>query len=489
MTEIKQSNTTKSTHVFPLIYKETGKDWIPSTNVSDRIIESGDHLIPHLVNLIDNAKELICFTSFIFQESELTEALIKAADRGVRVFVLTSTVHLAQQSIYQTGTDFRAENFKKLLEKQFRKKVVVRCASNFHAKFMLIDPTSKTPKGVLATCNFTIKAMKENPEIAAQLNPNEVKELFKVFTYHFWEAATDEQTIKHDFDKVKPTGKFSFPVPKKILVTSTVAKKNTIKEYLINSIEKAKEQITISTYSIDKNHELTQLLLKQCKAGVNISIFMRKREEKIKTHLMELANAGAKLYLHPLLHSKFFYTDDNAGAMFTANFEKHGMDDGFEIGLKLGKNDLPQFKKLIERWKQTMPLVSANNVPIQKISKTYINKSFKTMQVQSETSKDRTVQPSNINGIITAWNERMNFDQNVTQQFSFQLTVRLSKFPFKINQRKRLQNGVELVDYTEEATKKKKAKKGKALLMNEKVDFNKLIVLEQYKNLSIFALN
>lgn len=489
MTEIKKSTTTQSKEIFPLIYKETGKKWTPSTAITSRIIESGEHLVPYLVSLIDQAERMICFNSFIFQKSALTDALSKAADRGVQIFVLTSTVHLAQQNIYDTGTDFRADNFKKLLENEFQNKIMVRCAGNFHAKFMLIDPTSKNSKGLLATCNFTIKAMKQNPEIVAQLKPTEVKELFKVFTYHFWEAATDEQTNQKDFSKVKPAEKCKWPSLEKILVTSTVANKNTIKEYLKASISKAKEQITISTYAIDQHHELTQLLLKKCTAGVKVSILMRRREDKIKQHLTALAEAGAVLYLHPLLHAKFIYVDKSDGAVFTANFEKHGMDDGFEIGLKLGKTDLPEFSKLIDRWKQSMPLVSKNQVSIQEIQKEYINSSFKKISIRSETVKDRTVQPSTIGGIINAWNQKSEFDQSNIQQFHYNLTVRLTKFTQTIDHRKTIQTGVELIDYSTKPTKKKKVQKGKALLINEKVDFNELNELKQYKNLSIFALN
>ena len=38
----------------------------------------------------DQAKEMICFSTFLIQESWVTDALLKAADRGVNVYLLTA---------------------------------------------------------------------------------------------------------------------------------------------------------------------------------------------------------------------------------------------------------------------------------------------------------------------------------------------------------------------------------------------------------------
>ena len=331
MKEITNINTSTSNTIIDLAFVSTGKTWQSNPQTDKRFIESGEHLVNHLAKAIDNAEEFICFISFIFQDGKIVEALERAVGRGVKVFVLTSTVRVSQQNIYDDGDEQRAvSGFRKLLNNKMRNKALVRMADNIHAKYLLIDPKGLNSKGFLATCNFTEKATKENPELVAVLNKNEVDELYKSFVWHFWEATTDEQGVKDDFKKVTPVKRFRMPYLSFILQTSSHAKETSIRDYTLDIIQSAKSKIVFSSFGFDSEHSVGKVLLDKCRSGVEVIVFARNRSKPFIGHLDKLAKAGAKIYTHDLLHAKFIMVDDEKGAIWTKETEeRERIDQGF----------------------------------------------------------------------------------------------------------------------------------------------------------------
>ena len=53
MTIITQSTTTQSQQAIDLAFLPTGKNWQPDTNVNNRFIESGEHVVDYLATEID----------------------------------------------------------------------------------------------------------------------------------------------------------------------------------------------------------------------------------------------------------------------------------------------------------------------------------------------------------------------------------------------------------------------------------------------------
>ena len=162
--------------------------------------------------------QLICLQSFLIQDTELIYSLLRATERKVKVFVLSSAEARLKDKI-EEETDFIKENYIKLLENKFKNHFIHRTAENFHAKYLLIDPKTH-PKGFICTNNFTMNGFVKNPELAVELDKTQCEELFKIFVYHFWEHATDEQTATKEFNKIKPATKFSLPKLDSILLTS-----------------------------------------------------------------------------------------------------------------------------------------------------------------------------------------------------------------------------------------------------------------------------
>ncbi|CAL2080171.1 conserved hypothetical protein [Tenacibaculum dicentrarchi] len=339
------------------IFIPTDKKWISTENDNLSIIESGKNgvLFHKIITDIESAEEMICLQSFLIQDTKIIDALLKAKkERDVRVFVMGCAEAKLESNPYDEEDSFITKEYKKMLEDKFKNNFTHRQAGNLHAKFILIDP-KKNSKGYIFTGNFNEKPFFENPELAVKLSNTQITELFKIFVYHFWEHTTDEQTNTSQFDKIKKINKFSLPHLSEILLTSPNIEISNLKKTLLEAVSKAKEEIQISTFGLDIKHVLSNKILDKLKAGIKVTIYCRPRLKTINDNIDVLAKHGAKIVCHPLIHAKSLIIDNNEAYIFSANFEAHGMDTGFEIGTKLNTNQKNDLLKIYANWKETFP--------------------------------------------------------------------------------------------------------------------------------------
>ena len=353
------------------IFLPTNMNWESSEGIGQQIIESGKNgkLFNIIIEAIQKAKKMICLQSFLIQDTKIIDALVNAVDkRGVKVFVMDSAETKLDR--LDEEENFIAKEYAEMITKKFRFRFVHRQAKNLHAKFILIDPKTN-PEGFLFTGNFNKKPFFENPELAVPLDEEQTLELFKVFVYHFWEYTTDEQIAKDNFDKVKPAKRFERPELKRVLVTSPDVELSNLKKRLLEKITTAKSSIQISTFGFDVNHELSQAILDKLTKGLKITIFCRPRKKAIENNLSVLAENGAKLFCHPLIHAKSILIDNQVGYIFTANFEKHGMDDGFEVGVSLNENQIGELAQIYSKWSGSFPYRYYSKFPLKDIGTLY----------------------------------------------------------------------------------------------------------------------
>jgi cardiolipin synthase len=146
--------------------KQANKEnnYFKDTKISKNIRVSGndEKLLNELKVSIDNAKEMICITSYIFNEPDIKKCLLNASKRGVRVYMLTaSNKHLKNQP--DEDDDFNKKMYIEMdkLFKELQGKIKIRTSENFHTKFLLIDPlNSELRQGYLLTSNFDTKGIK-----------------------------------------------------------------------------------------------------------------------------------------------------------------------------------------------------------------------------------------------------------------------------------------------------------------------------------------
>ena len=193
MSTITISKELHSKHIFPLALTHQGNGWTPNEAGLGSIFETGpkETLLKKLIDIVDQAQDMICFQSFLMQEGPLFAALKRAALRGVRVYALgAAEARLANHN--EEEENFLKEHYIELLKNTFKGSFVFRTADYFHGKFLLIDPQCDRAAGFLVTCNLTKKALAENPELGLPLDRIQIKELFEIFVYHFWEHSAHQ---------------------------------------------------------------------------------------------------------------------------------------------------------------------------------------------------------------------------------------------------------------------------------------------------------
>ena len=104
---------------FPIL--PNGSGWKSTEQSNLPVFESGEQktLFYKIINAIDTAQEFICLQSFLIQDSALIDSLLKAVERKVKVFVLSSAEARLKDRI-EEETDFIKANYIQLIDKKFK---------------------------------------------------------------------------------------------------------------------------------------------------------------------------------------------------------------------------------------------------------------------------------------------------------------------------------------------------------------------------------
>ena len=339
-----------------------GRIWILGSGNTD--------FLENLIESIAQAKEMICISSFLIFEPRLQKALEEASRRNVRVYILSAPETIIDKIEDEISPDSDQQSLRKQYLESLSKlgeHVYIRSAEYFHAKYILIDPRAKTQaKGFISTANFN-KALIESLELVVELNTDEIENLFRFFLWGFWEASQREN--------IQNPKKLT-PVPKKpsfvqlpntiktILATlppnrNSRPRINTIKKELSKLFKKDLKRIYVAFYGFDKGHELVEEILRLSEK-TKVVIFTRVRENKDQLEVIkQFAKKHIDIFAHPKLHAKFVVAELESGQfegiITSANLQKRGIDEGYEVGIKLRKNDAKTLFEIADQWEHNLP--------------------------------------------------------------------------------------------------------------------------------------
>ena len=494
MKELIYKKSFENKKILKNIFIPSEKKWISTENNNLSVIESGKNglLFHKIIADIELAQEMICLQSFLIQDTQIIDALLKAKqERDVRVFIMGCAEAKLESNPYEEEDSFITKGYKTMLEEKFKNNFVHRQAGNLHAKFILIDPKTN-PKGYIFTGNFNKKPFFENPELALALTEEQVTELFHVYVYHFWEHTTDEQTENSQFDKLHPINKFNLPPLTHILLTSPNPKISNLNSTLLEAISRTEKELQFSTFGLDISHKLVQTILEKLNKGVAITIYCRPRLKAIKNNIELLARNGAKVICHDLIHAKSLIVDKKEAYIFSANFETHGMDTGFEVGVKLNINQKNDLLYIYDTWKNTFPyeyfyekkLIEINSY--QELDGD--GRLNKILTIKEEEIKRNTKKVITVNDLLTflSIKEPKDLKSKINTIVSVAQLETIDKKSVKI---KTVTNDVDLIEIEIVSDKKQKSEKVLLLNIKEENDISSLLsTLEKdYKNFKIYA--
>ncbi len=317
------------------------------------IFQSGtDQAIDTVLNIIRGAKEILCISSFMIQESEIISEIEKAIERRVRVYMLTAPEHQVNSRYEDDDSDLSERNVALInLLKNLGQKMLIKTAEHLHSKFMLSDPETN-PRGAVFTNNLTKRAMQENLELTVILEPDAVKELFHQFLTGFWLEAEREVWLEGSDSRLRTQNKhleFLNPEYSPQKLCWTMKESKLLSSLLMSAIKSAQRSISLSAWSFSMESTVTQEILKRAQEGISVRVFTRPNKGNAE-FIKGIINAGGQVFCHDLMHAKSILVDESFGIIMTSNFSPLGLDSGFETGVILNKEQLKVLGRIHTEW-------------------------------------------------------------------------------------------------------------------------------------------
>lgn len=307
----------------------------------------GGKLTERVTALLASARHKAVFSSFLLADREVEDAILAAARRGVRVYVMLASEARLDSEPGDGEFQQRVLAEHKEMLSRLVGWVLIRSAPHFHAKLVLVD-SETNPAGLLLTANLTREALRRNEELAVVLRPDEVKEAANLVRWAMWEDAEHELVEPGNFRAVKPLGCVDHPsrMPHVLATTSSVTQ---LREEAVDLIDGASRELVVASFGWAAGHPVVERLCARAREGLALTVLARVRESAMQA-LIGLAEAGARVLGFKWLHAKALWADSGRGLVMSANLEKHGLDDGFELGLRLEGERAEELRMRLERW-------------------------------------------------------------------------------------------------------------------------------------------
>lgn len=300
------------------------------------VIEQSKTAAKAICTAIAEAQQQVCVCSFLMADPDIVSALQAKAQSGVPVYLLVaSEARLAKAASEDTDAAREQVSAHKELLGRLAGWVLIRTADHFHAKFVLIDPTSANPQGFLSTANLTDEALSRNVELIIRLPAEGVQAVFSLFVWGFWEHAQRELSESgRGLVSVTPAGRFTLP-RRQGAVVATAGSRRDLRDAVLAVISAARQELLIASFSFG-HPQVADAVRERCRAGVKVTIFSRESRPAQEPQLRELAEAGATVLGVPWIHAKAICADGKLGLVMTANLAEDSLEkDGFEVGFVL----------------------------------------------------------------------------------------------------------------------------------------------------------
>ena len=307
----------------------------------------GGELKKRVIALLASARQTAVVSSFLIADREVEDAILETAKKGVRVYVMLASEARLDGEPGDGEFERRMLDEHKDMLGRLGGWVLIRSAPHFHAKLVLVDPEA-SPAGMLLTANLTKEALGRNEELAVVLRPDEVKEAADLVRWAMWEDAKHELVEPGNFRAVKPLGSVGHPaLLPHVLATTSYA--TQLRAEAIELIDSASEKLIVASFGWAADHPVVERLCERARDGLELTVLARVRERSMPA-LVALAGAGARVLGFKWLHAKALWADSGRALVMSANLEKHGLDDGFELGLRLEGERAEELRMRLKRW-------------------------------------------------------------------------------------------------------------------------------------------
>lgn len=320
-------------------------------------------LTDRITEMISSAKKYIKTGNFMFREPSMKKEILDALSRGVVVFILSNLGEdeerlMGYNKFSKKEYDPHLPNLNDFAEQGAH----VRCMSELHAKFLLVDGE----QGMVMSSNFTKDSLHGNPECGVDLdaeNTNCLERIFDTLFTHADDRIEGRDKVGYKFRKVKsPVMPDVFDEILKYDIKMTLAAKQQKEGIILDSnfcscqitgiydiisrtIEEAEECVSLMAYSFRSLHKLPKIrsaLIDAAKRGVSVNLIYNSENHGSQVEIEKLQKISPAINALgvPKNHAKMLLTDNDA-IMFTANIDgEAGLLNGFELGVFLDDDNL-----------------------------------------------------------------------------------------------------------------------------------------------------
>jgi cardiolipin synthase len=347
------------------------------------------------IQLVEWAQEIVCVSSFILADLELHKALLSASARGVRVYLLTACEQklLKDPRLDDEFSGRVQDQHVKMLD-ELALRTLLRSGEDLHAKFLVVDPHGPSPEGILFTCNLATEGLTRNPELGVELSPDEAKDLFRMFLWGFWKQSKRELLDPGKITGNRPYSPIGLSPPKSLPCTAEGS--TGLREEVLRLIEGSRKDLWVSSWKFIADHPATKALRDAAGRGVRVRLLtsVRPAADHMEA-LVGLARAGVEVRGHRYLHAKAIVSDcqtEPHGLVMSANFDVHGLDQGYEAGVSLTGRRLSTLQGILSKWwgSFTTPLLvekTLGELPEQRVN-LYRNGGFEDIAIARERRVD-----------------------------------------------------------------------------------------------------
>ena len=311
-------------------------------------------LVQALVRAIDGTQEMVVAATFLLADEDVEQALLRAAQRGVRVYLLLATeTRLEKEPRDDSEFEQRALAEHKRMLETLAGWALIRSAPSFHAKVVLVDP-ARGGGAFMLTANVTHEALCRNEEIAVELTPSESQVVFEHLRWAMWEASEHELLEPGRLAAAPPALKRIAKPSARGGIVATSNEPGSLRATALEIVRAAERAIIVASYGWDAEHELIKALCARAKEGVAVTVLARVRPAAMPA-LLALAESGAQVVGYRYLHAKAIAIDEGTALVMSANLERHGLDDGFELGVVLEGARAAGLRDILRGWTARAP--------------------------------------------------------------------------------------------------------------------------------------
>lgn len=138
-------------------------------------------------------------------------------------------------------------------------------------------------------------------------------------------------------------------------VVATVRERGSIAAAALGVVRSAERELLVASFGWDADHEVVREICERAKAGLHVTVLARVRPAAMPA-LVALAAAGARVLGYPYLHAKAIVADAASGVVMSANLQRHGLDQGVELGVRLDGPRLKATHAVLSAWVEQAPL-------------------------------------------------------------------------------------------------------------------------------------